>query len=302
MEHAARERDSLGIEISASRQFFGELINLLWGDRVKKVKRGQRIDRKAYVLNLTRKQGQTVQPPDYDVTNDFEQLAKDDTFMLPTGWFRVVDNPCRICFIHPEPWEFGNQRIYKEIVMELSPEKNVSYSVKSRSCELHLSTLNIERIIKELTVHEQAKLVLDFIDTSKLCLGCSLSDDDSSVSPILHQTGVLKSLNNSEVPMQNRAFSSKCQLFVCHAGKPCSKCTGVSLSYKKRKCRREARESIHKHCNKRYLTKDEILQQLQEQRKLNRKHDQEKEGDQNSGSEDEKSNSNSDSGNEEEKE
>lgn len=242
-----------------------------------------------------------MQPPDYDVTNDFQQLAKNDTFQLPIGWYKVVDNPCRISFVHPEPLEFGNQRIYKEIVMELSPEKNVSFIVKSHSCELHLSTLNVERIVKYLTVSEKTEVVLDFVNTSKLCLGCILPEDDSIRSLIPHQTGVLKTLNNSEVPTQNRAFSSKCQLFVCYAGKQCSKCSGVSRTYKRRKGRRETGESFHKHCNKRYLTKDEIFQQLQEQRKLNRKHDQEKEDDQSSGSEDGESNTSDDSGKEEEK-
>ena len=300
-EHAEKERERLGIETSASCSLFSMLLNDIWGGKVKKVRRGHRINRKRFYLNVACKQTQ-VRPCDYDLTVGFEQLTKDDVFILPKGWFKIVDNPYRICFVRPETWEFDNQRIYTEMIMELSAEKKVAYFVKSHSRELNLSSLNVERIIEDLTIHEQAELILNFVNNSKLCLGCRVSEDDSVISTLPHQSGVFKSLSSTEIPLQNGAFSSKCQLFNSSRRKPCLKCTRILRSDKQRKHRRETRKSIDKCCNKRYLTKEEIHLQLKEQRKLNRKNLQENGEGQSSESEDDDSMSQDDSDDEEEKE
>ena len=84
------------------------------------------------------------------MTHEFQELVKDDSLVLPKGWFKIVDRQSKVSFVRPERWEFDNQRIYTEIVMELSMEQNVTYLIKSHGSELNLNHLNIERVIQDL--------------------------------------------------------------------------------------------------------------------------------------------------------
>lgn len=280
-EHAKKEREQLEIPGPApNRVCLGLIVKESWGEKVKKVRRGSRSDRKNFFLNVAHKQC-TVRSSEQDLTLEFEELAKDDSFILPKGWFKIVDSQHKISLVHPEAWEFDNQRIYTEISMELSTEKNVVYVIKSHGSKLNIvSKLNVDRIIQDLTIKAQAETLLNFVECSKLCLGwrSDLSGLDESIMALLaHKAGVLKSLSDSEILPQNGVFSTNCQLFS-QSGTQCSKCTILEKIHRQRKCRKEKRKSLSKYCNKRYLTKEDIQLQLDEEKKLNRKlvHQQEK--------------------------
>ena len=140
LENAEKEKERFEISSHLSRVFLGVILSDIWGDKVKRARRGPRGDRKWYYLNITHKQNQ-AQSCDDDLSVGFKEIAKDN-FTLPNGWFKIVDNQRKISLVHPESCEFENQRIYTEISMELSGEKKFICVIKSHGNEVSLEDLN----------------------------------------------------------------------------------------------------------------------------------------------------------------
>ena len=284
IEHAARERESLQIATALNPFSLGFTVKDIWSGKVKKVRKGPRLDQKRSLLNVACKRYQG-RSSDVDMTHKFEELAKDDSF-TPKGWFKIVDSQNKVSFVRPGRWEFDNQRIYTEIAMELSPEKKVTCCIKSHGNVITLADLNVERILQDLPVKMQAETVIQFVEGSQMCLGYRLPEDGSITTLSPHKAGILKSLSDDKILPQKGAFSLKCQLFCYSAGMECPLCTNLKKADMTRKRRKNRRKSIHSHCNKRYLTKEEIQQQLKEERTMKNKYLQEKLEMQSSDSED----------------
>ena len=284
LEHAEKERESLEIAAALNPVSLGFTVKDIWSGKVKKVKKGPRLDRKPSLLNVACKRYQG-RSSDVDMTHKFEELAKDDSF-TPKGWFKIVDSQNKVSFVRPGRWEFDNQRIYTEIAMELSPEKKVTCCIKSHGNVITLADLNVERILQDLPVKMQVETVIQFVEGSHMCLGYRLPEDGSVIALSPHKAGILKSLSDNEILPQIGAFSLKCHLFCYNVGMECSECTKLKKADMMRKKRRETRTSIHSRCNKRFLTKEEIQLQLKEERKMKNKYLQEKLEMQSSDSED----------------
>ena len=272
MEHAEKDNELLRISLRVSKVSLCTMLGDLWGKRLRKVKRGPRTERKNFFLNIACKQ-HPVDSSHSNLTVDFEDMVNQNSLRLPNGWFRIVDNKSKISLVQPESWEFENQRIYTEILMELSGENGMVCIIKSHGNELNLKDLQFQQILGHLPVKVQAETLVEFVESSAVCLGCRFLED--AVVPLVpHKVGILKSLSETDALPQKRAFSSDCKVIV-PSGNQCSKCCDVKKRCQVRMKRREKRTSIHKHCNKRYLTKEEIQQQLNEERKQHRKQLQE---------------------------
>ena len=268
MEHAERENEHLQISVRFSKVPLCSVLSDLWGKRVRKVKRGPRTARKMFFLNVACKQ-HPVHSTDSNLRVEFDDMAKQNSLRLPKGWFRIVDNKNKISLVHPESWDFENQRIYTEILMELSGENGMVCFIKSHGNEVSLKDFQFQQILGDLPVKVQVEMLVEFVESSAICLGCRFLED-SAVPLVPHKVGILKSLSETDALPQKRAFSSDCKVIV-PSGNQCSKCCHVKKRSQVRMKRREKRTSINKHCNKRFLTKEEIQQQLKEERKQHKK-------------------------------
>ena len=271
IEHSEKEKESLEVAVPLSSHTLAVAVRDTWGEKVKKIRRGPRNNQKVCFLNVALKQNQ-ARALDPDLTKEFQELVQDDSLILPKGWFKIVDRQNRISFVRPEMWEFDNQRIYTEIVIELSMEQNVSYLIKSHGSELNLKHLNIEKVMQDIPIKTQAETMIKFAENFKMCSGYRLSGDVIAMTP--HRVGIFRSLSNNEVVPENGAFSAKCQLFH-YAGGRCSKCRTLGRADKQRKQRKQTQQSFNRHCNKRFLTKEEIQLQLKEEKKFNKKYHEE---------------------------
>ena len=287
LEHSEKERESLEIAVPLMSHTLTLVVRDTWGEKVKKVKRGPRNNQKLALLNVAHKQNQArdLHP---DLNQEFKELVQDNSLILPKGWFKIVDRQNRVSFVRPETWEFDNQRIYTEIVIELSMEQSVTYLIKSHGSELNLNHLNIEKVMQDLPIKTQAETIIKAAENLKMCSGYRLSGDGAIIAMTPHRAGIFRSLSNNEILPQTGAFSSKCQLFH-YAGGQCFKCCQLGKADNQRKKRRETRQSIPSHCNKRYLTKEEIQLQLKEEKKVKKKFLEEKGKGESSESEDDDS-------------
>ena len=148
--------------------------------------------------------------------------------------------------------------------------------------------MKFQIIFEDLPVQGQAKLLLEFLESSSICLGYRVHGD-TEITLERHKAGLFQSLTEPEMLPQNGAFSSKCKLIPC-VGKPmCTECSYLKMIDQQRRERIEKRTSINKYCNIRFLTKEEIILQLKEERKLNKKLLQEQQESSASESEDDQS-------------
>lgn len=298
LESALREKERFGSSTPLKLHIMGRIVSDIWDDKVKRVRRGPRGDQKTHYMNITLKQNQ-VRSVDCDLELGFEEMAKDN-YVLPKGWFKVVDNPKKISLIRPGTWEFEKRRILTEISMELCSEKGVKCVIKSHGNEVSLEDLKLQKICEDLSVTAQAKLIIELLENSYTCLGCCFEEDMISMVP--HRVGLFRSLTDPDALPKNCAFSFKCKLISPTAHQPCAPCSYLKRLGERRKERREKRPSISKLCNKRYLTKEEIELQLREEQKMkHNKHcrelyqmsSSESEDDENQDSESEENNSSS---------
>ena len=288
VEHSEKERESLEIAEPLTSHTLAVVVRDTWGETVKKGQRGPRHNRKRCFVNVAHKQN-PARASDPDLNQEFQELVQDDSLILPKGWFKIVDRQNRVSFVRPEMWEFDNQRIYTEIVIELSVEQNVTYLIKSHGSELNLGNLNIEKVMQDLPIKAQAETIIKFAENLQMCSGYRLSGDDGAIMAMTpHRAGIFRSLSNNEILPENGAFSSKCQLFHYSGGR-CFKCGDLGRADKQRKQRRQTWQSIKKHCNKRFLTNEEILLQLKEEKKSKKKYLEEKGKGESSESEDDDS-------------
>lgn len=264
LECAGREKEKFGFSTHLKLHTMGRILSDMSDGKVKRVRRGPRGDQKTHYMNMTLKHNQ-VRSVDGDLVLGFEEMAKDD-YVLPKGWFKVVDNPKKISLIRPGTWEFEKRRILTEISMELCSEKGVKCVIKSHGNEVSLEDLKLQKICEDLPVTAQAKLIIQLLEYSGTCLGCRFEQEMMSMVP--HRVGLFRSLTDPDALPESGAFSSKCKLISPAAHQPCASCSYLKKLGEKRKERREKRPSIDKHCNKRYLTKEEIELQLREEQRI----------------------------------
>ena len=234
IEHSEKDRQSLEIAEPLTSRSLALVVRDTWGEKVKRGKRGPRDNVKRSFVNVAHKQN-PARASDPDLNQEFQELVQDVSLILPKGWFKMVDRQNRISFVRPEKWEFDNQRVYTEIVIELSMEQNVTYLIKSHGSELNLGNLNIEKVIQDLPIKAQAETIIKFTENLQMCSGYLLSADDGPIMAMTpHRAGIFRSLSNNEILPENGAFSSKCQLFH-YAGGRCFKCYDLARADKQRK-------------------------------------------------------------------
>ena len=166
IEHSEKDSKSLEIAEPLTSRSLALVVRDTWGEKVKRGKRGPRDNVKRCFVNVAHKQN-PARASDPDLNQEFQELVQDVSLILPKGCFKMVDRQNRISFVRPEKWEFDNQRVYTEIVIELSMEQNVTYLIKSHGSELNLGNLNIEKVIQDLPIKEQAETIIKFAETYK---------------------------------------------------------------------------------------------------------------------------------------
>lgn len=250
-----------------SYQALGSIVNDVWGDVVKDGKRGPRGQQRKGFINVVRKEkGVSTNDP---IGVQFVEMANNVGLQLPRGWRKVMDSEQKVSFVHHENWTFNTQRMSLELSAELVTNHQVSYVLKSHGITVSVDTLKIGKGVQDLPIMEQIVTILMFLNTATPCLGFELSKEENLVALKPHQIGVLQSTKESQ-DGKTRAFSLSCQL-ITSGGSVCSSCQYLKKLTKARTKRKQQRGGvIKKNCNKRYLSKGEVEQELREVKKLQR--------------------------------
>ena len=97
-------------------------------------------------------------------------------------------------------------------------------------------------------------------------MGISLPEGESIQALVPHVTGSFKDLGKENMPKTTITFSAKCKIFAV-SGAPCSECNYLLKLHNRKTQRREKRMGISRNCNKRYLRKEDVVLQLNQERK-----------------------------------
>ena len=228
------------------------------------MRRGPNKDRRTCYLNLRRKEHMHVTELPGET---FEQF-RGSSLEMGRGWSKMSDNPNNVSFLRFESCSFNSHRLSTEVKITQLSSSRISYSLISRGCESDIGKFMNISYIERYPLSQRINLILAFVDNAKLCKGTTLEHGETTTLP--HATGQYVDLTegtdiNSCVG-ETRVFSHNCNIITVQDGTCCANCGNIKLLGSRAKRRRLARDSIHPHTNKRYLSKSEVVQQLAKER------------------------------------
>ena len=143
-----------------------------------------------------------------------------------------------------------------------SNSANAFITIKAHGCQKDLSDVHS---LSVLSVQGQVSLALEYIQKSSFCNGFVLPEGESIKAFVPHVSGLYNDLSNDGHNNNNLVFYAKCQIF----GVPwacCSECNKLFLIQNVKRQRKERRIGINPKCNKWYLSKEEVVLQLKQER------------------------------------
>ena len=119
--------------------------------------------------------------------------------------------------------------------------------------------------IERYPLSQRINWILAFVNNAKFCKGATLEDGKTTILPLVTGQYVDFSKGTESVG-ETRVFSNNCNIITVKYGICCVNCRNIKLLGSRAKSRRLARDSIHSHTNKRYLSQSEVAQQLAKER------------------------------------
>ena len=256
--------------MGAAVTVIGRLVKEIWGDKVKRVRRGGRKSRKHMYLNLGRR---TIHcDPNNSTPTNSIQSKELKSLQLPPGWTFMENTPDCVSFVKIEHWEFreacGSVEVFCKIIKREDKVSELQWTcVRTHGCECKADL----PLVNGLGLREQIILTLEYIDRSSLCPGFSVKEGELIHSVATTVCGTYRKFATDAVEI--RAYSQHCRLFS-RPGSRCAACSSMVDLHNMKKARKSSSSAIHPFCNHRYLSKEEVEEKLkaqQQRRKMNKK-------------------------------
>ena len=253
LSHASVEKENFLCHLNSVT--LGKIVNDIWGEKVKRVRRGPRTQRKAFYQNL--KIREIIASPPETFSHFMEKV---NGLKFKDGWSTVCGNN-KLSFVRLESWSFRNQRGSTEVCIEqISSSSGLRYSISSHGCEYSLTNMIDLLGLEKRTLGERVHKILEIVDSSALCSGVDINETTSaSMSP--HVSGEYRHNDN----VLFKVFSKHCHIIQCSDGISCANCRKIKRMDDKSKKRKLSRDAVHPFTNKRYMTRDELTERLTEE-------------------------------------
>ena len=257
------------IPSSLDSKILGRIISDLWKGEVQPVRRGPRNHQQRGYLNLSRKCESNVATCSPEGTHT--SLI---SLELPAGWKYEVSANDVACFYRREELEFNGQRVTLELMVDMSLADGAGtlskFKIKSHGFQTDLeSILGTEFSVSDLNFKDQVKQVIRYLEKSLICRGIPIGDDESIITSNPHLIGEFVELSDPAHKRETRAFSKKCQVISTGTGMECKNCKALMKVNNQRRSRKEKRSQLDLpaslNCNKRFLSKEEVVEQLKEE-------------------------------------
>ena len=258
IDHAEQSKENnTGSYLSYSS--LGLLVHDVWPGSIQKVKKGPRKQQQNVYLNMSRNDPAPAKQHQDGIPLS-DELAG---ISIPSDWKMMSDNTNFVSFVCPEKWEFNNVRAVTEVVVSKTANSaNAFVTIKAHGCQKDLSDVPG---LSSFSVQGQVSLALEYVQKSNFCNGFALPEGESIQAFVPHVSGLYNDLSNDGQDNINLVFSSKCKIFAV-PGARCSECNKLFKMQKVKRQRKEKRTGINHKCNKRYLSKEEVVLQLKQER------------------------------------
>lgn len=258
IDHAEQSKVNTNSGSYLSYTSLGLLVHDVWLGSIQKVKRGPRKQQRNVYLNLSRNDPAPKQHQDC-----ISLSGKLAGISIPSDWKMMTDKTNFVSFVRPEKWEFNNVRAVTEVVVSKTANSdNAFITIKAHGCQKDLSDVPG---LSSLSVQGQDSLALEYIQKSSFCDGLALPEGESIQAFVQHVLGLYNDLSNDGQDNINLVFSSKCKIFSV-TGARFSECNKVFKMQNFKRQRKEKRIGINPKCTKRYLSKEEVVLQLKQER------------------------------------
>ena len=257
VQHAEEDKENKSGKYDCSLGFssLGRIVRDLWEDKVKNAKRGARAHRRHVYLNLKRIQPSEESDDNHSLSLELSKIH------LPENWTRMEDNANTISIVCLEKWSFDNRRVSTTVAVSQT-DNNTFITIRTHGCETNVPNV----VLGSMPLAKQIGAVFHQIDNSSFCGAFCLSEGESLLALADCVKGSYRDLSAESVEQQQVVyFSSSCKIFSSRGGR-CSECKNLLRSHNLKRQRKEKRVSIHPHCNRRYLTREELNVLLQNER------------------------------------
>ena len=216
LSHAIVEKENFLCHLNSVT--LGKIVNDIWGEKVKRVRRGPRTQRKAFYQNL--KIREIIASPSETFSHFMEKV---NGLKFKDGWGTVCRNN-KLSFVRLESWSFRNQRGSTEVCIEqISSSSGLRYSISSHGCEYSLTNMIDLLGLEKRALGERVHKILEFVDSSALCSGVDINETTSaSMSP--HVSGEYRHNDN----VLFKVFSKQCHIIQCSDGISCANCRKIN--------------------------------------------------------------------------
>ena len=257
----------------------GNLVKEIWKGDVKRMKRGPRCKQEAYYLNLTRKihnenSCSTSTPTPSPADHNYAQTRRADLYHLkvPENWSVIHDREETMSFVRLEHYLANNQRAVLEVAVRVQEGRLGVCTVRANGSAVDLKLdqdLGLAR--NSLSLNERIYHILLTVEHSEICKGYGVSPGEEVVTLLPHHVQQVRDLTKADDgETETRAFSDDCLVLLTPGQNVkglslCASCSKLKRTNCKRKNRisKRSQQPVSFSCNKRYLVKNEIEDQLQ---------------------------------------
>ena len=259
IDHAEQSKENkIGSYLRYSS--LGLLVHNVWPGSIQKVKRGPRKQQQNVYLNLSRndlapKQHQDGIPLSHELAG----------ISIPSDWEMMSDKTNFVSFIHPEKWELNNVRAVTEVVVSKTANSaNAFVTHKAHGCQRDLPVSDVAGLL-QFSVQSQVSLALEYVQKSTVRNGFALLEGESIQAFVPLVSGLYNNVSNDGQDNIYLVFSSKCKIFAipraCY-----SECNKVFKLQNVKRQHKVKCIGINPKCNKQYLSKEEVVLQLKQER------------------------------------
>ena len=150
-----------------------------------------------------------------------------------------------------------------------NPSSRPIYKIRSHSCVVDLgSVLRIDET-KGAPLAEEISVILQYLKSVPICLGFILEEDQSIISLSQYTIGQLTFLSDRAKRPKTRVYSGSCQV-LSNCGENCRNCGRLKTVNSQNQRYRSKRESIKPQRNKRFLSREELLEEIREEQRKRR--------------------------------
>ncbi|KAK3734701.1 hypothetical protein QZH41_011298 [Actinostola sp. cb2023] len=271
LRHALEEKENIDHqgEYTITSNIITKATNEIFLSQVSKCRLRRNKKRVWGYLNLARKSQQPSVGPlpvnDQEEWDILQSSIPSISERIGSKW-RIIQNDEMLIFLHCENVRIDSQVAVCEVTLKKS-KTSIQYHQR------HVPEKRVEDIIKSLkascTVVDRVVYLVQLMEKSYVCLGFEVDENQPELYNVPLKKCKVASITSS--PSEDRGFSPDCEVLTNSGGKQCQTCLKAKKCITKKQNRhkeRLANGGLSAKTNHRYMSREQLLQKLENEKKM----------------------------------